>query len=107
MDTFQQIDIERSNALSNTVDARNPTPPKKPRNDDSLVNTHKPWFPPWFPSRAKWISKPSTVSLFGALRRRSVESEKNVPRHVSMLPCGSHQEPPVALSKPRVDANTR
>ena len=31
-----------------TVDGRNPAPPKKPRNDDSLVNTNNPWFQPWF-----------------------------------------------------------
>ena len=32
---------------SNTVDGRNP-PPKKPWNDDSLVNTNKQWFPHGF-----------------------------------------------------------
>ena len=28
-----------------TVDGRNPAPPKKPWNDDSLVNTNQQWFP--------------------------------------------------------------
>ena len=28
-----------------TVDGRNPAPPKKPRNDDSPVNTNKQWLP--------------------------------------------------------------
>ena len=36
---------------THTVDGRNPAPPKKPWNDDSHVNTNKPWFQPWF---QKW-----------------------------------------------------
>ena len=28
-----------------TVDGRNPAPPEKPRNHDSLVNTNRQWFP--------------------------------------------------------------
>ena len=31
-------------------------PPKKPWNDDSLVNTNEQSFQPWFQSGAKWIS---------------------------------------------------
>ena len=43
-----------------TVDGRNPAPPKKPRNDDSTVNTSKRYGFSWFQSGAGL--RPSTVS---------------------------------------------
>ena len=45
--------------LSDTVDGRNPAPPKKPWNADSPVNTNQPCFP-WIPSGAGF--RPSTVA---------------------------------------------
>ena len=45
-------------SLFNTVDGRNPAPPKKPWNDDSPVNTNN----QWFPMVAKWSRISSTHS---------------------------------------------
>ena len=42
-----------------TVDGRNPAPPKKPWNDDSLVNANK----QWFPMASKWCRILSTHSI--------------------------------------------
>ena len=40
----------------NTVDGRNPAPPKKPWNDDCPANANNSWFQPWFESGVRWIS---------------------------------------------------
>ena len=42
-----------------TVDGRNPTPPKKPWNDDSPVNTNK----QWLPMVSKWCRISSIHSM--------------------------------------------
>ena len=43
------------------MDGRNPAPPQRPWNDDSPVNTNKPWLQPWFKSGAGFC--PSTVAI--------------------------------------------
>ena len=46
-----------------TVDGRNPAPPKKPWNDDSPANTNKPYGFPFSVRGAKRMSQPSTVGI--------------------------------------------
>ena len=69
------------NAQLATVDGRNPAPPKKPWNDDSLVNDNQQWFPmvlkwcemdfvhPQYGQKAElWLRRPSPV--FAAVQPR-------------------------------------
>ena len=58
-----------------TVGGQNPAPPKTPSNDDFPVDTKKPWFQPWFPSGAKWISSIHSMPRSHAELQRRAWSE--------------------------------
>ena len=56
-----------ANKGSNTVDGRNPAPPKTPWNDDSLVNTNK----QWLPMVSKWCRILSIHSMGAPMQNTS------------------------------------
>ena len=63
-------------ASGNTVDGRNPAPPKKPRNDDSLVNTNK----QWLSMVSKWCER------IPCIHSSSVQVQTAVARYLQEAP---------------------